>query len=149
VRETTETPGASVGQKTVLVVEDDAAVRAVAVSMLEDLGYRCLEVGDAEQALAVLRQTPGVDLVFSDVVMPGPLKTRDFAAQVAAEFPKVRILFTSGYTDNAIVHHGRLDPGVMLLSKPYGRDDLGRKLSLLATRTESDTSSNSANDDAG
>jgi PAS domain S-box-containing protein len=138
-----EAPAAvgSDGQQTVLVVEDEPGVRAVAVGMLEELGYACIEAGDAAQALALLRETPGIDVIFSDVVMPGPLKTRDFAAQVAAEFPAVRILFTSGYTDNAIVHHGRLDPGVSLLSKPYGKADLSRKLAqVLATKGESEGS---------
>ncbi|MGA0601570.1 CHASE3 domain-containing protein [Caulobacter sp. KR2-114] len=129
-------PGAAAGRgQTILVVEDDDNVRASVVALLETLGYRCREAANAEEALAALRADLNVDLVFSDVVMPGPLKTRDFAGEVEAMAPGVPILFTSGYTDNAIVHHGRLDPGVALLSKPYTRDDLARKVGqMLAPR---------------
>jgi PAS domain S-box-containing protein len=121
----------------ILVVEDDDNVRAAAVGLLEDLGYRCREAPNAEAALASLRADLDVDLIFSDVVMPGPLKTRDFASQVEAMAPTLPILFTSGYTDNAIVHHGRLDPGVALLSKPYARDDLARKVAQMLARKPS------------
>ncbi|MBS0412039.1 MAG: CHASE3 domain-containing protein [Proteobacteria bacterium] len=126
-------PGHGGGQ-VIMVVEDDDNVRAAAVGLLEDLGYRCREAANAEAALASLRADPGVDLVFSDVVMPGSLKTRDFASHVEAMAPTLPILFTSGYTDNAIVHHGRLDPGVALLSKPYTRDDLARKVAQMLGR---------------
>ena len=123
-----------VGQ-VILVVEDDDNVRAAAVGLLEDLGYRCREAANAESALASLGEDLGVDLIFSDVVMPGSVKTRDFANRVEAMAPSLPILFTSGYTDNAIVHHGRLDPGVALLSKPYTRDDLARKVAqMLASK---------------
>ena len=124
--------------QTILVVEDDGAVRAAAVATLEGLGYRCREAGDAQSAVDAVRSAPDVDLIFSDVVMPGPLKTRDFAAEMAKIAPDLPILFTSGYTDNAIVHHGRLDPGVALLSKPYARDDLARKIAqMMAARSRS------------
>jgi CheY-like chemotaxis protein len=69
--------------------------------------------------------------VFTDVVMPGPLKTRDFAERIRALAPNVPILFTSGYTDNAIVHHGRLDEGVNLISKPYASAALAQKVAQL------------------
>ena len=73
--------------------------------------------------------------MFTDVVMPGPLRTRDFAARLKEVRPDLPILFTSGYTENAIVHHGRLDDGVNLISKPYARADLARKLAqMLAER---------------
>jgi PAS domain S-box-containing protein len=121
-------PGA--GQM-ILVVEDDPGVRAAAVATLEGLGYRCREAGDAQSAVDAVKAVPDVDLIFSDVVMPGPLKTRDFAAEVARLAPNLPILFTSGYTDNAVVHHGRLDPGVALLSKPYAREDLARKIAQM------------------
>ena len=121
--------------QTILVVEDEPAVRAAAVGMLQSLGYQCLEAGDANSALEVLENGAPVDLVFSDVVMPGPLKTRDFAERIEAIAPDTPILFTSGYTENAIVHHGRLDDGVSLLSKPYARDDLARRVSQLLAKT--------------
>jgi PAS domain S-box-containing protein len=117
--------------RTILVVEDEAAVRAATVDMLDELGYRYVEAGDAESALALIHGGAKVDLVFTDVVMPGPLRTRDFAAQLKESRPDLPILFTSGYTENAIVHHGRLDEGVSLISKPYARAELARKLALL------------------
>nr|MBA3812652.1 response regulator [Caulobacteraceae bacterium] len=120
--------------QTILVVEDEAAVRAAAVTMLESLGYLCLEAADAGSALALLQNGRDVDLVFTDVIMPGPLKTRDFADQVRAAAPDLPILFTSGYTENAIVHHGRLDEGMTLLSKPYARDDLARQVARMLLR---------------
>ncbi len=119
------------GGEVIMVVEDDDSVRAAAIAMLEDLGYRCREAANAEEALASLMSDLQVDLIFSDVVMPGNLKTRDFAIQMETLAPGLPILFTSGYTDNAIVHHGRLDPGVSLLSKPYTRDDLARKVAQM------------------
>jgi CheY-like chemotaxis protein len=72
-----------------------------------------------------------VDLVFTDVVMPGPLRTRDFAQALKALRPELPVLFTSGYTDNAIIHQGRLDEGVHLISKPYARAELARRLAQL------------------
>ncbi len=120
--------------QTILVVEDEGGVRAAAVAMLEDLGYRCREAADGAAALEVLREGADVDLVFTDVVMPGPLSCRELIAAIAKENPDLPVLFTSGYTENAIVHHGRLDEGVSLLSKPYSRDELARKVAGLLRR---------------
>jgi CheY-like chemotaxis protein len=117
------------GAETILVVEDEAAVRAAAVDLLEGLGYRCIQAADAAAALEILGHDDAVvDLIFSDVVMPGPVTIREFAQKVAALRRPPPILFTSGYSENAIVHHGRLDEGVTLLSKPYARDDLAAKV---------------------
>ena len=125
-------PVAAAGaDQTVLVVEDEEEVRAAAVAVLESLGYRCLEAADAQSALQILGGGSKVALVFTDVVMPGPLKTRDFAERIRALAPNVPILFTSGYTDNAIVHHGRLDEGVNLISKPYASAALAQKVAQL------------------
>ena len=112
----------------ILVVEDDDLVRASAVSMLRDLGYDCRAVHDGVSALAVLQGDAKIDLLFTDVVMPGPLKSRDLAREAESLRPGLPVLYTSGYTENAIVHQGRLDEGVQLLSKPYSRDGLARKL---------------------
>ncbi len=120
--------------QTILVVEDEAGVRSAAVAMLEDLGYRCLEAVDAQTALHVLRGHPDVDLVFSDVVMPGPMSCRELIEAIGALRPGLPLLFTSGYTENAIVHHGRLDEGVTLLSKPYSREEMARKVAGLLRR---------------
>ncbi len=117
--------------RTILVVEDEEAVREAALAMIEELGYRRLEAGDAEQALALLERGEAVDLVFTDVVMPGPLRTRDFAQRMRELRPGLPVLFTSGYTDNAIIHQGRLDEGVHLISKPYAKADLARRIAAL------------------
>ena len=112
----------------ILVVEDDDLVRASAVGMLRDLGYACLHASDGAAALEVLRSGAKVDLLFTDVIMPGPVKSRDLAREAQLLRPGLPVLYTSGYTENAIVHHGRLDEGVQLLSKPYSRDGLARKV---------------------
>ena len=117
--------------RVILVVEDEAAVREAAVALLDELGYRCLEAADAQAALAIVEGGAHVDLVFTDVVMPGPLRTREFAQSLKALRPELPVLFTSGYTDNAIIHQGRLDEGVHLISKPYARADLARRLAQL------------------
>jgi CheY-like chemotaxis protein len=117
--------------KTVLVVEDEAAVREAALAMIEEMGYRRLEAGDAASALALVQSGEPVDLVFTDVVMPGPLATREFAQRLKELRPGLPVLFTSGYTDNAIIHQGRLDAGVHLISKPYAKTDLARRIATL------------------
>ncbi len=112
----------------ILVVEDDDLVRASAVGALRDLGYTCLHASGGAAALEVLKSGAKVDLLFTDVIMPGPVKSRDLAREALTLRPDLPVLFTSGYTENAIVHHGRLDEGVQLLSKPYARDDLARRI---------------------
>jgi CheY-like chemotaxis protein len=96
--------------------------------MLQGLGYRVLKASDGQSALTILQSGIPVDLVFTDVVMPGPVRSVDMARQAKQMFPDIAVLFTSGYTQNAIVHGGRLDPGVELISKPYRREDLARKI---------------------
>ena len=116
------------GAETVLVVENDSAVRKAAVLTLKDLGYHVLKAADGQSALNVLQSGVHVDVLFTDVVMPGPLRSPQLAEKAKQLFPDIAVLFTSGYTQNAIVHGGRLDPGVELLSKPYRREDLARKI---------------------
>jgi signal transduction histidine kinase/ActR/RegA family two-component response regulator len=115
------------GSETILLVDDDEIVRNTVALMLEDLGYRVLGASDGKQALALLQRERGEALLFTDVVMPG-MSGRQLAEQALKIQPSLRVLFTSGYTENAIVHHGRLDAGVELLSKPYDRDRLAAKL---------------------
>jgi PAS domain S-box-containing protein len=119
------------GSETILVVEDDGEVRATAVEILTELGYRVLKAVDGQSALVLLRRGASVDLLFTDVVMPGPVRSPDLARQAQALIPGLEVLFTSGYTEDAIVHGGRLDPGVHLLSKPYRSEDLARKVRQL------------------
>ncbi|UGQ48578.1 hybrid sensor histidine kinase/response regulator [Massilia endophytica] len=119
------------GDQTILVVEDDPTVQAMVVETLTGLGYKVLKADNAEDALAVLKAGVHCDLLFTDVVMPGSLRTPELARQAKALLPHLEVLFTSGYTQNAIIHGGRLDPGVQLLSKPYRREDLARKISAI------------------
>jgi CheY-like chemotaxis protein len=122
------------GNETILVVEDDEGVRSAVIDMLGELGYSVLKAGNAEQALTILGSGATIDLLFTDVVMPGTIKTRELARRAQELHPAIAVLYTSGYTQNAIVHNGRLDDDVHLLSKPYRRDELARKLrGLLGT----------------
>jgi CheY-like chemotaxis protein len=114
-------------EELILVVEDEPGVRYVAAEALKELGYSVIEAEDGPSALRLLEQHPDVQLLFTDVVMPG-MTGRELADQVGARWPKIRILYTTGYTRNAIVHGGRLDSGVHLLTKPYSRDELSRKV---------------------
>jgi signal transduction histidine kinase/CheY-like chemotaxis protein len=115
------------GSERILVVEDDEGVRAAVVDMLTDLGYRVSRAENAEAGLAALKnEVP--DLIFTDVVMPGNISTREFTRRAQEMHPGLRILYTSGYTQNAIVHNGKLDDDALLLSKPYRKDELARKL---------------------
>ena len=116
------------GAETILVAEDDAEVRSTVVETLRDLGYRVLTANDAASALTVIESGVAIDLLFTDVVMPGTLKSPELARKAKERLPDVAVLFTSGYTENAIVHGGRLDIGVELLSKPYSREMLARKV---------------------
>jgi signal transduction histidine kinase/CheY-like chemotaxis protein len=119
--------------ETVLVVEDDEDVRSAAAAMIGELGYSVIAADGPEQALRILAERP-VALVFTDVVMPGPITSRELADRARALQPAVKVLFTSGYTQNAVVHGGRLDDGVELISKPYRREQLARRLRRLLAR---------------
>jgi CheY-like chemotaxis protein len=115
------------GHEAILVVEDDALVRDYVVAQLQNLGYPTLAAENADAALALIEAGATVDLLFTDVVMPG-MNGRELAEVIARQRPGIKVLFTSGYTENAIVHHGRLDPGVLLLAKPYRKADLARMI---------------------
>jgi len=116
------------GTETVLVAEDDEAVRTTVVEMLTALGYRVLKAADAASALAVVESGVPIDVLFTDVVMPGTLRSAELARMARERLPNLAVLFTSGYTENSIVHGGRLDPGVELLGKPYTRESLARRI---------------------
>lgn len=121
-----EAPSAS-GDEVVLVVEDDPEVRAFSVTSLVELGYGVLEVADADAALSILQSSQRVDLLFTDVILPGR-SGRSLADETAIVRPGLKILFTTGYSRNAIVHHGRLDAGVRLLQKPFTFDQLASRI---------------------
>jgi PAS domain S-box-containing protein len=115
------------GRETILVVEDDPLVRGYVVAQLGGLGYKTLIAGDAAAALALVDQGAAFDLLFTDVVMPGGMNGRELAEAVRKRRPGVKVLYTSGYTDE-FVHEGRLDSGVALLRKPYRKSDLSQKI---------------------
>jgi signal transduction histidine kinase len=118
------------GDATILVVEDDIDVRRVAVAQLIDLGYRVFDAADAEAGLKLFTERSDIDLLLTDVVLPGRLRGRDLADLVRRASPRTKILFMSGYTENAIVHDGKLDEGTLLLSKPFRREDLAKKVAV-------------------
>lgn len=103
-------------------------VRSHVVAQLESLGYECKEAASAADALEIMDDGWTADLLFTDVVMPGGMGGRELADAARKARPDLKVLFTSGYTENAIVHDGRLDPGVVLLSKPYRREQLAAKI---------------------
>jgi PAS domain S-box-containing protein len=120
------------GTEAILVVEDNDLVRTHATMLLESLGYKVIAACNGREALRILeRGDAHFDLLFTDVVMPGGINGRQLAELVAKLRPDLPVLFTSGYTENAIVHHGRLDQGIQLLNKPYRRDALAAKVRLV------------------
>ncbi len=116
------------GHETILVVEDDELVRSYVLMQLQSLGYTTLSARDAASALGLVEKNAAFDLIFTDVIMPGGMNGRQLADEIRKRRPDVKVLYTSGYTENAIIHHGRLDPGVALLAKPYRKSDLARKI---------------------
>jgi CheY-like chemotaxis protein len=115
---------------TILVVEDDPGVRGYTVETVRELGFNVLEARDGPSALKVLSQvSPGkVDLLFSDVILPGGMNGQQLAQRALELHPNMHVLFASGYARDAIVHHGRLDPGVQLIAKPFVRQELSTRL---------------------
>ena len=116
------------GTETVLLVDDDEIVRATVASMLESLGYEVLTASSGVEALSILENGTAIALLFTDVVMPGPISGRKLAERAVEINPAIKILFTSGYTENSIVHNSRLDTGVEFLSKPFDRERLAVKV---------------------
>ncbi len=116
------------GSETILLVEDDELVRSYASDQLAAMGYRVLQAGDGPSALEILKLPGQIDLLFSDIIMPGGMNGRQLADAAVLLRPSIKVLFTSGYTQDAVVHHGRLDAGVQLLSKPYRRAELLAKV---------------------
>ena len=116
------------GTETILVVEDDEGVRLTVTEMLRELGYKVLRAKDATSAMPILESGAHIDLLFTDVVMPGPVRSPELARKARERIPGIAVLFTSGYAESAIVHGGRLDPGVNLLTKPYSRNTLATRI---------------------
>ncbi|MHB0767556.1 CHASE3 domain-containing protein [Bradyrhizobium sp. 5.13L] len=121
-------PQAEGGAETIFVVEDDPLVRNFVTTQLQSLGYKTVAAPDGRTALELIEAGQRFDLLFTDVVIPGGMSGRDLAEEVARRRPGLKVLYTSGYTDNAIVHHGKLDEGVLLLTKPYRRNQLAEMI---------------------
>jgi PAS domain S-box-containing protein len=120
--------------ETILVVEDDPDVRALAEVVLENLRYRVLTAEDGRTGLAVLEKAPGVDLLLSDVVLPGGMSGPDLAEQVSRRSPGLKVLFMSGYVDTAVQHHSPLPKNAELLNKPFRRNELAQKVRAMLDR---------------
>jgi signal transduction histidine kinase len=121
-----EAPGGSLDE-IILVVEDDERVRLVSVEALRELGYSVQHASNGEQALLALERNPGVQLLFTDVVMPD-MGGRELADEAKKRFPDLKVLYTTGYTKNAIVHNGVLDADVAFIAKPFSLGQLARKV---------------------
>ena len=128
VEEAAPGPAVEAGGETILVVEDDAAVREIAVSLLRDHGYHVLEAEDGAAALKILDDHPDIDLLLTDVVMPGGMGGPDLARNARERRPDLKVLFTSGYAEHAIAHGGVLGEGVEILGKPYQTDEMMLKV---------------------
>ena len=116
----------SSGNETILVVEDDPLVRDLVITQLSSLGYITIAAADGRQALALVERGAAFDLLFTDVIMPNGINGLELSDEIAKRCPGTKVLFTSGYTDNTMIHHGRLDEGILLLSKPYRKSQLAR-----------------------
>ena len=116
------------GSETILLVEDEEAVRILARKTLRSYGYHILEAANGEEAIRIVQEGPEkIHLLLTDVVMPG-MSGREVAERISPLFPEMKVLYISGYTDSAIVHHGILDPGTALLLKPFKPDALAQKV---------------------
>jgi signal transduction histidine kinase len=119
------------GPETILVVEDHEELRAFSTGVLRELGYNVVEASSGRVALEVLQTSSDFDLLFTDVVLPDGMSGRELADEAVRRRPGLKVLFTTGYTRNAIVHNGKLDPGVNLISKPFTYEQLAAKVRAL------------------
>ena len=115
------------GGETVLLVEDADGLRVLATRLLERLGYTVLVAANADQALQVFEEAPSIDVILTDVVMPGGSGS-ELTRRLVERRPALRVIYMSGYTDETIVHHGVLEPGIAFLEKPFSSETLGRKI---------------------
>ena len=110
-----------------LVVDDVEGLRELARRLLERQGYKVLLAANGEEALQLFRRNPSIDVLLTDVVMPGA-SGPELTRQLVQQRPALKVIYMSGYTDEAIVHHGVLDPGIAFLHKPFNSETLGRKI---------------------
>jgi signal transduction histidine kinase/CheY-like chemotaxis protein len=125
------------GSEVILLVEDNAPVREFAKTQLLHLGYQVLEAANGKDALAILREHPEIELLFTDVLMPGGLNGRELAHEARKLYPALKVLFSSGYAESAILHTGLLDENIQLLNKPYSRLQLARRIRGMLTASQS------------
>lgn len=118
-------------QETILVVEDDDEVCDFTAEMLRDLDYGVIIAHDAFAALSILSQQPGIDLLFTDIVLAGALDGRQLAEQARQSNPQIKILFTTGYARNAMMHNGHFDPEIELITKPFTQQEVATRLRQL------------------
>jgi len=124
------------GNETVLVVDDEKEIQENVAAILGELGYHVITASSADEAATLLDRSGRIDLLFTDVIMPGAISCTELAAMARVRHPGIRVLFTSGYTENAVTHNGKLDEGVTLLNKPYAREELaGAVRKLLSSRS--------------
>ncbi|MCZ6859492.1 MAG: response regulator [Alphaproteobacteria bacterium] len=131
-----DTPEIARGSERILVIEDNESVREIPVTILRDQGYNVVEAGDGQEAIKHLKDGPPIDLLFTDVVLPGGMNGIEIAEQAKELKPNIKVLYTTGYADSAIVHHGKLDSGVTLVTKPYRRADLLEKIRAVLDRED-------------
>lgn len=124
-------PACASGTEAILVAEDDAHVRAAAVALLKELGYQVYQASDGEEAVRLLQTLPGIDLLFADVIMPGRIRGIELAKRAREAVPDIAVLFTSGYTENALGEAGVLGADIHLLAKPYRREQLAAAIRSL------------------
>jgi len=129
------------GNETVLVVDDEKEIQENVAAILGELGYHVITASSADEAATLLDRADQIDLLFTDVIMPGAISCTELAAMARVRHPAIRVLFTSGYTENAVTHNGKLDEGVTLLNKPYAREELaGAVRKLLSSRSSAPAS---------
>jgi PAS domain S-box-containing protein len=119
---------ARTGSETILLIEDDPSVRQTVMTLLRSLGYTVIAAADGPEAIHLVANGLRPDLLLSDIVLPKGMTGREVSDAISARLPGLRTLFMSGYTENAVIHNGRLDEGVTLLSKPFPRSELAEKL---------------------
>jgi CheY-like chemotaxis protein len=134
VEEHTDSPGLATGVETILVVDDEQQVREATVELLSALGYQVLAADSADSAAAIITSGAHIDLLFSDVIMPGRLTSLELGEMVKRRLPHVQILFTSGYAEGVLAHDGKVNLGISLLQKPYSAETLSARIRHMLRR---------------
>jgi CheY-like chemotaxis protein len=116
------------GDEAILIVEDDVLLRTYVVTQVQDLGYRTFAASNAGEALTIIGGGEKIDLLFTDLVMPGSINGRQLAVEALRRWPSLRVLYTSGYAEGDLIHQGSFDAGIMLLAKPYRKAELAQKI---------------------